>query len=431
MTDLQPAPASISVPGGDRGPIVLDVTGSDITNEAIALRDRGPLVPVVLPGDIPAWAVTDAEVIKQLFTDWRVSKDAHRHWPKFRAGQIPPDWPQIAWISVRNMFTAYGKDHQRLRKLVGPAFTARRVTALRPQIRMIVRRLLDDLAARPDGAVIDLREDYATQVPLRVISALMGVPADLQARLRVCVDEIFCTGPQRDPQATFTELLDTLTQLVARRRVEPGADMTSLLISHRDEQADRLTEEELVHTLLLVISAGYETTANLIDQAVYQVLTRPELLAQLRVGSVTWSSLIEECLRYAPPVPNLPLRYAVTDVDIAGQRIKAGDAILACFAAANRSPSAHHPNPDAFDPTRPNKEHLSFGYGPHYCLGAPLARLEAAEALPALFGRFPDLTLAVEAHELKPLSSFVSHGHQSLPVYLDPPHHPGGHHRGH
>jgi len=418
MTDLQPA--STVAPA----PIVLDPTGTDIPGEAARLRELGPLVAVILPGDIHAWAVTDPEVIKELFTDWRVSKDAHQHWPKFRSGEVPPDWPLISWVSVRNMFTAYGKDHQRLRKLVGPAFTARRVSALRPQIKMIIRRLLDDLAARPDGAVIDLREEFATQVPLRVIAALMGVPADLQPRLRVCIDEIFSTTPQRDPQVTFTELVDILTTLVACRRAEPGGDMTSMLISHRDND-DRLTEEELVHTLLLVISAGYETTVNLIDQAVYQLLTRPELLAQLRVGSATWSNLIEETLRYAPPVANLPLRYAVADIEIAGRQIKTGDAVLACFAAANRNPHLHDLQPDEFDPTRPNKEHLSFGYGPHHCLGAPLARLEAVEALPALFGRFPDLTLATEPHELEPLGSFISHGHQTLPVYLDRPTGPG------
>ncbi|HLS76744.1 MAG TPA: cytochrome P450 [Nocardia sp.] len=420
MTDLQPAPASI--PAAGSAAVVLDITGADIPGEAIALRERGPLVRVMLPGDIPAWAVTDPEVLKELFTDWRVSKDAHQHWPKFRSGQVPSDWPLITWVSVRNMFTAYGKDHQRLRKLIGPAFTPRRVTALRPQITMIVRRLLDDLAARPDHTVIDLREDYATQVPLRVITALMGVPDDLQARLRVCVDEIFSTTPHRDPYDTFTELAATLTTLVARRRAEPGEDMTSLLIGHRDEQADRLTEEELVHTLLLVISAGYETTVNLIDQAVYQVLTRPGLLQQLRTGAVSWSQVIEETLRYAPPVANLPLRYAIVDIDIADVQIKAGEAIIATIAAANRSPDRHDPNPDQFDPARLDKEHLSFGYGPHHCLGAALARLEATEALPALFGRFPELTLAVADGELKPLPSFISHGHRTLPVYLDRPH---------
>ncbi|WP_067859869.1 cytochrome P450 family protein [Nocardia shimofusensis] len=419
MTDLQPAPALTPAYGSGSAPVILDVTGTDIPGEAIALRERGPLVRVVLPGDIPAWAVTDPEVLKELFTDWRVSKDAHQHWPRFRSGEVPSDWPLITWVSVRNMFTAYGKDHQRLRKLIGPAFTPRRVTALRPQIKQIITDLLDELAARPDHTVIDLREDYATQVPLRVITALMGVPVDLQARLRVCVDEIFSTSPQRDPHDTFTELVELLTALVARRRAEPGQDMTSLLISHRDGQADRLTEEELVHTLLLVITAGYETTVNLIDQAVYQVLTRPELLRQLRTGTITWSQLIEEALRYAPPVANLPLRYAIADIDIADTRITAGEAIIAGIAAANRNPHRHAPNPDAFDPARPNKEHLSFGYGPHHCLGAALARLEAVEALPALFGRFPGLALAVDEQKLKPLPSFISHGHQSLPAYLD------------
>ncbi|WP_051027766.1 cytochrome P450 family protein [Nocardia higoensis] len=405
MTDLHSAP------------VVLDVTGADIPGEAIGLRARGPLVRVVLPGGIPAWAVTDPEVIKDLFTDWRVSKDAHRHWPEFSAGTIPSDWPLISWVSVRNMFTAYGMDHQRLRKLVLPAFTAHRIAALRPRIARITRELLDGLAARPAGEVVDLREEYAAQVPLRMITELMGVPTDLRPRLRVCVGELFSTVSRRHPQDTHGEMVDILTALVTRRRTDPGDDMTSMLISHRDN-GDRLSEEELVHTLFLVISAGYETTVNLLDQAVYQLLTHAGNLAQLRAGAFTWSNLIEETLRYAPPVPNLPLRYAVTDIDIADQRIEAGDTILACFAAANRAPHPHEPDPDTFDPTRPSKGHLSFGYGPHYCLGAPLARLEAAIALPALFGRFPDIALAAAPDELKTLDSFVSHGHRYLPVRL-------------
>jgi len=413
MTDLPPAPAT--------APIVLDISGADIPGEAAQLRDRGPLVPVVLPGGIRAWAVTDANMIKELFCDWRVSKDAYRHWPTFIAGEVPPDWPLISWVSVRNMFTAYGKDHQRLRKLVGPVFTARRIAALRPQIMMLTKDLLDGLAARPAGEVVDLRDEYAAQVPLRVITTLMGVPADLQLRLRVCVDEIFSTAPQRHPQDTFGEMLDILTTLVARRRAEPGGDMTSVLISHRDDDTDRLTEEELIHTLLLVISAGYETTVNLLDQATYQLLTHPGRLAQLRAGAFTWSNLIEETLRYAPPVANLPLRYAVTDIDIADRQIKAGDALLACFAAANRDPYLYEPDSDEFNPTRPTKEHLSFGYGPHFCLGAPLARLEAAIALPALFQRFPDIALSTPPEELETLDSFISHGHRHLPVHLNGP----------
>ncbi|WP_051027887.1 cytochrome P450 family protein [Nocardia higoensis] len=419
MTDLHPASV----------PLVLDVTGADIPGEAALLREQGPLVPVLLPGGVRAWAVTDPGLLRDLMVDWRVSKDAARHWPDFIAGRIPPDWPLISWVSVRNMFTAYGSDHQRLRKLVGPAFTPRRVAALRPQVTRIVGDLLAGLAARPAGTVVDLREEYAAQVPLRVISALMGLPDDLRAGLRVCVDEIFSTTPQRDPQATFAEMVSILTTLVARRRAEPGEDMASLLIGHRDH-GDRLSEEELVHTLLLVISAGYETTVNLLDHAVHRLLTRRGLLDRLRAGAFSWSALVEETLRWAPPVANLPLRYAVVDIDVAGRRIKSGEAILACFAAANRDPGLYGGDADEFDPARSTTEHLSFGYGPHFCLGAPLARLEAAIALPALFARFPDLALAVAPEALKPLGSFIAHGHQSLPVWLSGMAGGGGERRG-
>ncbi|WP_051027886.1 cytochrome P450 [Nocardia higoensis] len=166
-----------------------------------------------------------------------------------------------------------------------------------------------------------------------------------------------------------------------------------------------------------MISAGFETTVNLLGQAVYQLLTRPELLSQVRAGTVSWAHLIEETLRYAPPVSNLPLRYAITDIDVDDQQIKAGEAIITSIAAANRSLELYGPDADEFDPSRTTKDHVSFGYGVHHCLGAPLARMEAEIALPALFERFPELALAEAPEALKPLSSFISQGHQSLPVY--------------
>ncbi|MGN2641024.1 cytochrome P450 family protein [Nocardia takedensis] len=405
-------------------PHVLDPTGTDIIGEAITLRERGPLVPVTLPGDIPAWAITEADLLRKLFTDDRVSKDAYRHWPRFIDGNIPEDWPLMTWVAVRNMFTATGQDHHRLRRLVSPAFTPRRIAALRSRIEQITDELLDSLAAHPAGTVIDLREHYAAQVPLRVITTLMGVPEDLLPRLRACVNELFATVPDRHPQETFTELVTLLTSLVTRRRTEPGEDMTSLLISHTDDE-DRLTEQELVHTLLLVISAGIETTINLLDQAIHQLLTRPDLAARLEKSEFAWSDLIEETLRWAPPVANLPMRFAIADIDIDGHQIASGDAILAAIVAANRDPHTHGADPDTFDPARPGKAaHLAFGHGPHYCLGATLARLEAAVALPALFARFPGLTLATTPAGLTTLNSFISHGHQTLPAYLTAPPHP-------
>ncbi|MGW4370305.1 cytochrome P450 family protein [Nocardia takedensis] len=405
MTDLSTVPA----------PYVLDVTGADIAGEAARLREAGALVPVVLPGEVRAWAITTPALMKTLFTDERVSKDPYQHWPAFVAGRIPEDWALHTWVMVRNMLTAHGPDHTRLRRLIGPAFAARRVTALRPGIVRIVDDLLAELLDRPTATVVDLREDYAAQVPLRVITALMGVPDDLQPRLRACVSEIFAMAPGRDPRETFAEIVALLGDLVARRRTELGEDMTSLLIAHRDEE-DCLSEEELVHTLLLVISAGYETTTNLLDMAITQVANSPDLAEKLREGTVTWAEVIEETLRHAPPIATLPLRFAVEDIEIGGVRITAGDPIVAAIAAANRT--LNPDGRDEFDPGRALMEHLSFGHGAHFCLGAALARLEAEVALPALFETFPDLRLAAEPETLPTLDSFISYGHQRLPAYL-------------
>ncbi|CAM5603969.1 Cytochrome P450 OS=Streptomyces tendae OX=1932 GN=GUR47_08010 PE=3 SV=1 [Streptomyces tendae] len=167
-----------------------------------------------------------------------------------------------------------------------------------------------------------------------------------------------------------------------------------------------------------MISAGYETTVNVIDQAVYSLLTRPDQLELVRKGEVTWGDVVEETLRHEPAVKHLPLRYAVTDIPLPdGRTIARGEAILASYAAANRHPDWHE-DADTFDATRTLKEHLAFGHGVHFCLGAPLARMEVTLALESLFGRFPDIRLADPAEELPPVPSLISNGHQRLPVLL-------------
>ncbi|MGW0182033.1 cytochrome P450 family protein [Nocardia sp. NPDC003345] len=397
-------------------PIVLDVTGADIAGEAARLREHGPIVPVTLPGGVRAWSITDYTILRELLANPLISKDPHQHWPAFINGEIPADWPLALWVSVRNMFTAYGTEHRRLRKLVAPAFTNRRTQIMKPRIEALVTELLDALAERPADAAVDIRAAYAEPLPIRVITELMGVPHDLQPPLRVCVDELFSGTPTRDAVENYMEFQRTLGELIARRRTEPGDDLTSALIAERDDEGDRLTEQELADTLLLMISAGFETTVNLLDQAIYILLTDPEQLAAIRTGKVTWSDVIEETLRYAPPVAHLPLRYAVADID--GTPIKQGDAVLASFAPANRDPAIHPGLPDTFDPTRTSKDHLSFGHGAHHCLGAPLARLEAEIALPALFARFPDLAFAVDPETIATNASFIANGHTHLPVYL-------------
>ncbi|WP_052864215.1 cytochrome P450 family protein [Streptomyces niger] len=404
----------------DQQILVLDPTGSDRHAEDAALRAAGPAARVDVLG-VPAWAVTDPALLKRLLTDSRVSKDPHRHWPLF-PDHIVGKWPLALWVAVRNMFTAYGADHRRLRRLVAPAFTARRVQALSARIEEVTNGLLDDLAATPPGEPADLRARFAYPLPIQVIGHLMGLPEDAIGSFRGAVDAVFATTlSSEEATANTEELYGLLTRLVAAKRAAPAEDLTSTLIASRDVEGDgsRLSEQELLDTLLLVISAGYETTVNLLDQAITALLSHPEQLAAVRAGRAGWDAVTEEALRWEAPVPHLPMRFATEDISLpTGQTIKAGDAILASYAAAGRHPALHGPTAEEFDLSRPSSEHLAFGHGVHFCLGAPLARMEATIALRGLFARFPDLALAVPPHALRPQESFLSNGHKEVPVML-------------
>ncbi|WP_407690762.1 cytochrome P450 family protein [Saccharothrix syringae] len=361
--------------------------------------------------------MTRQDDLRALLGDPRVSKDPRQHWPAYTSGAISEDWPLHLWVSVQNMFTAYGGDHRRLRSLVAKAFTARRVAAMRPWIERITERLLDELDAAEQP--VDLRERFAYPIPIEVICQLFGVADGAREDLREVVDGVFDTTITAEAaQANAVRLYGIMHELVAAKRENPGDDLTSGLIAVREDDGSRLEEAELVDTLILVISAGYETTVNLLDQAITALLTHPEQLAAVRAGTVGWADVIEETLRWQAPVANLPLRYAVEDVEVGGVVIRKGEAILAAYAAAGRDRSVHGESADEFDATRADKTHLAFGHGVHYCLGSPLARLEAEVALPALFARFPGMELAVAPHELRPSQSFISNGHESLPVRL-------------
>ncbi|MEU9958454.1 cytochrome P450 [Streptomyces sp. NPDC050982] len=412
----------------EQGSIVIDPSGRDIHGEAARIRERGPVTRVELPDGVEAWAVSSTDLLKKLLTDPRVSKDPRQHWPVWINGEISPEWPLFTWVAVQNMFTAYGGEHKRLRTLVAKAFTARRTAALQPRIEEITKTLLDriDEAGRR-SEVVDLREEFCYPLPIQVISELFGLPEEKGAELRAVVDGIFNTAATPEEVTDiYTRLYAALGELVAAKRESPGDDLTSGLIAARDDEGDtRLSEQELLDTLVLMISAGHETTVNLIDNAIHALLTHPEQLAHVRAGRATWDDVIEETLRVQAPVASLPLRYAVEDLAIGelggpeGVVIAKGEAILAAYAAAGRNPVDHGADADRFDVTRLGKEHLAFGHGVHFCLGAPLGRMEARIALPALFERFPDLELAVPDQELSPVASFISNGHRYLPVRLN------------
>ncbi|AYQ77543.1 cytochrome P450 [Mycobacterium avium subsp. paratuberculosis] len=286
-------------------------------------------------------------------------------------------------------------DHTRLRRLVSKAFAPRVVAALEPDIRSLVDGLLDRAA---DKGELEIVEDFAYPLPVAVICRLLGVPLDdepqfsrASALLAQALDPFSTiTGVPAEVaserQRAGTWLRDYFHQLIEARRSRPGDDLLSGLIAV-EESGDQLTEEEIVSTCNLLLIAGHETTVNLIGNAVLAMLRDPGQWAALGADPGRAPAIVEETLRYDPPV-QLAGRIALDDMVIGGVEVPAGDVMMLLLAAANRDP-AEFDRPDTFDPDRKCLRHLGFGRGVHYCLGAPLARLEAGVALSAVTARFP------------------------------------------
>ncbi|MFF8958990.1 cytochrome P450 [Streptomyces sp. NPDC014894] len=386
------------------------------------LLGRGPVADVVLPGEVPGMAVLGHEALRDFLSRPDVAK-APAHFTALREGRIPEGWPLLTFATVPGMITADGDDHRRLRSLVTKALTGRRVEAMRPGIETVTEALLDRLAgAAGDDGVVDLREHFALPLPMGVICELLGVDEAHQDRLHRLSNQVVSTaiGP-KEAIAANRELAGLLAAIAGERAERPGTDLTSALIAAREEDGDRLSHQELIGTLLLMIVAGHETTLNLITNAVRALCAHREQLAAVLAGRAGWADAVEETLRWDSPVSYFPFRYPTEDITVGGTVIPRGTPVLAGYSAAGRDPAAHGPDADRFDIARGDKtRHLSLGHGAHYCLGAPLARMEAAIALEGLFTRFPKLDLAVPEAELPRHGSFVGNSVGRLPVRLSP-----------
>ncbi|MBV6697739.1 cytochrome P450 [Kitasatospora aureofaciens] len=359
------------------------------------------------PDGLPVWLVTRYADVRQALADPRLSLDkAHATPGNYLGFKLPP-------ALDANLLNMDPPDHTRIRRLVSQAFTPRRIAALRGPIEQVAEKLLDAMA--PLGRA-DLLAAYAGPLPITVICDLLGVPEGDRHDFRAWTDTLITPDPNHpeEAKAAVGAMLRFFTGLIARKRTEPADDLLSDLIAVRDE-GDRLSEDELTSLAFLILFAGYENTVHLIANAVLALLTHPEQLAAARAEPELIAGAFEEFARFDGPAPLSIRRFPREDVTIGGVTVPAGETVLLAIASANRDPD-QFTDPDRLDLRRRENGHLSLGHGIHYCLGAPLARMETELALTALLRRFPDLALDVPVEQLRHRPALRARGLLELPV---------------
>ncbi len=332
------------------------------------------------------------------------------------ADELPPEWaaaqPLLEYLA-RQMLFRDPPDHTRLRGLVSKAFTPRMIETMRGEIQGIVDDLLSVVQARGE---MDVIRDFAYPLPTTVIARMLGVPERDNDRFKHWSDDFaeFLGTPQMDAMERFgqsmQEFTDYLRALIPTRQGDEQDLLAALL--HAEENGDTLSETELLANIILLLAAGHETTTNLIGNGLYALLTHPDQLQRLRDDPSLIPSAVEEFLRFDPPV-QFTSRIAKEAMTIGNQEIAQGYEVVFALAAANRDP-AQFPEPDTLDVGRRDNRHVAFGFGPHFCLGAPLARLEGQIAFATLLDRLPHLRLREEAPPR--LANAAFHGFQRLPV---------------
>ncbi|WP_040789531.1 cytochrome P450 family protein [Nocardia paucivorans] len=400
--------------------LTIDPMVADLAGETRQLGAGPALARIELLG-VPAWTVTRHQVARRMLTDTRLVKDINA-WSLWQTGVVTRQWPLIGMIDAgRSMFTVDGPEHRRLRIKTTKALGPRRLGTLRSRIEQITAELLDDLAAAgSDGAVVDLKSVFAYPLPMRVIGELMGVdPADQNMLLTSYKAFFSLLTPHEERLRVLAELDEYYARMVRAKTAAPTDDLTSDFIHDTEPGIEPLTEEEVIGNLEALVAAGHETTVSLILTTVRALLTHPDQLRLVRDGDYPWEAAIEETLRWDGPVNHLLMRFATEDITVEDTTIEKGEGVVISYRAIGRDTEVHGPDADDFDITRPTaNRNISFGYGPHICPGAALARLEARIALPALFERFPDLRLAVPVEEIVNLPVLTQNDLAAFPIRL-------------
>jgi cytochrome P450 len=366
------------------------------------------------------WLVSRYADVNALLRDRRLGR-TYLHVASHADMGLPEDPPHLApfWHLIRNgMLDREPPDHTRLRRLVSKAFTPRMVEQLRPRVRAMADALVDGLLdAGSDGGVVDLKALVAEPLPVAVIAEMLGVPESDRHLLRpwsadICL--MYELNPPRSSQdravRASVEFSDYLRDLVRARRSDPRDDLISLLAQVVDE-GERLTEDELIGTCVLLLNAGHEATVNVTGNGWLALFRHPDELRELHGDPSVLPSAIEELMRYDTPLQMFE-RWVLEDIEVEGVRIPRGAEVALLFGSANHDP-ARFAEPDRLDLRRSDNPHLSFGAGVHFCLGAPLARLELQESYAAVLERVPRLTLAEEP-EWSP--GYIIRGVETLPV---------------
>ncbi|MFP7493915.1 cytochrome P450 [Terribacillus saccharophilus] len=374
------------------------------------IREKDPVFRMLMPHGQYAWVITRFEEASEIVSDARFVTNYPMQDP-----EDDSDLPAHKAIISRNLLSVNPADHRRLRRLIQKAFTPKMIKNLRGRIEEITDELLDKVQHNGE---MNLIEDFAFPLPIKVICEMLGVPVkdqfkfqDWSNHLMESVNNPALSQQGEDATIGFVNYLQTL---ISERRQQLGEDLISDLIKV-EEEGDSLSEHELYSLIFVLIIAGHETTVNLIGNGVLALLEFPEQKQKLIENPEFIHSAIEEILRYNGPAEVSNVRWAAEDVTVAGKTIKKDDMVFVALSSANRDPEAFA-DPDAFDITRKVNNHLAFGKGVHFCLGAPLARLEGEIAIRELLRRMPDLRMKDDQDALVWRQGMIIRGVKEIPV---------------